>query len=206
MPRILVFAKAPEPGQVKTRLVPRLGEAGAARLHARLTELAVRRAVEAARGPVELWCAPGTEHPLFARCARDARVSLHVQPSGTLGDRMAAAARACLASGDAAVLIGTDAPALTVDRLRAACDRLHGRDAVLIPAEDGGYVLLGLRRYASPLFEDIDWGTGSVYAQTVVRLGTLGWSWTALEPCWDVDRPEDIDRLAGMEPELCAGL
>jgi rSAM/selenodomain-associated transferase 1 len=204
--RILVFARAPEPGRVKTRLIPRLGPEGAARLHTRLTGLAVHRAAECALGPVELWCTPDPDHPLFADCARLPAVTLHTQPEGSLGERMAAAARRSVDAGQSALLIGTDAPALTPAAIQAAAAALRNRDAVIIPADDGGYVLLGLRRFSSRLFEDIAWGSDSVYEITIGRLAALGWAWAALEPSWDVDRPEDIDRLAAAHPELCAGL
>lgn len=119
---------------------------------------------------------------------------------------MAAAARRSLDAGQAALLTGTDAPAMTPKHIRAAATALRTRDAVIVPADDGGYVALGLQRYSARLFEDIDWGTGSVYSTTATRLDALGWSWAALEPSWDVDRPEDVDRLAVLDPALCSCL
>jgi rSAM/selenodomain-associated transferase 1 len=95
-----------------------------------------------------------------------------------------------------ALLIGTDCPSLTVDDLREAAEVLRkGIDAVIGPAEDGGYILIGLRRCVPDLFTGISWGTGSVLDQTRRRLRELRWKWHELSEQWDVDRPEDVERL-----------
>jgi len=100
----------------------------------------------------------------------------------------------------ALLLIGTDCPALTVEHLTSAATALrNGNDAVFIPAEDGGYVLVGLRRPQPGLFEGIDWGTGKVMAQTRERLAALGLRWVEPATLWDVDRPADLCRLAALE-------
>ncbi len=92
------------------------------------------------------------------------------------------------------VLIGSDCPALRPADLRRAARWLQGGcDAVLAPAEDGGYALIGLRRLPPHLFDGIAWGGADVYSATVQRLGTA--RWRALRMVWDVDRPEDLDRL-----------
>jgi hypothetical protein len=85
---------------------------------------------------------------------------------------------------------------MTADYLARAFALLDGgADAVVGPAEDGGYVLLGLRRMDKRLFEDMAWGTDRVLDQTRERLAVLGWRWQELETLWDVDRPEDLERL-----------
>jgi uncharacterized protein len=95
-----------------------------------------------------------------------------------------------------AVLIGSDCPALRPADLRAAARALReGADAVLAPAEDGGYPLIGLRRVSRRLFDGIAWGGPQVLAQTRRRLKALGWRWKELRTLWDVDRPEDVARL-----------
>ncbi len=193
---IIVFAKAPVPGQVKTRLIPSLGPSGAASLHEQLVTRILSIAVDAQVGSVDLWCTPSSRHPFFRRCRRKFRVSLFDQAAGDLGFRMAHAFRETLRSASAAVLIGTDCPSLTSDELRASAEVLRkGVDAVIGPAEDGGYVLIGLRRYAPELFKEISWGTDSVLRQTQERLVGLGWKWRRLSEQWDVDRPEDVVRL-----------
>jgi len=95
-----------------------------------------------------------------------------------------------------AVLIGSDCPALRPSDLRAAARALRdGADAVLVPAEDGGYPLLGLRRVSRQLFDGIPWGRATVLDRTRARLRRLGWRWKELRTLWDVDRPEDVARL-----------
>src|SRR5262245_60397345 len=193
---IIVFAKAPEPGKVKTRLIPLLGAEGAAALHARLVRGALTTACGAAIGPVELACTPDTKHPFFRHCAERYGVTLTLQSAGDLGVRMEEACRRTLGHSVAALIIGADSPALTAEHLRAGRDVLtQGHEAVLIPAEDGGYVLMGLSRCDRRLFEGLDWGEPNVMAETRSRLSRLGWNWTELPALWDVDRPEDYERL-----------
>ncbi|HZP92712.1 MAG TPA: TIGR04282 family arsenosugar biosynthesis glycosyltransferase [Burkholderiales bacterium] len=194
--RVQVFAKAPIPGLVKTRLAARIGVAAAARLQ----ELLITRAVETARacalGRVELWCAPDPNHVFFRDCARRYGIALAAQGEGDLGARMQRALAAAYAAGAYAVLIGSDCPALAPADLAGAADRLHaGCDVVLVPAEDGGYVLIAARRTTPELFEGVEWGTASVMTQTRSRLVSLGWRWEELPVRWDVDRPEDLERL-----------
>jgi len=193
---ILVFARAPVAGEAKTRLIPALGAAGAAALHERLVDRALATAVAAAVGPVELCCTPDDPHPALVALARAHGAGLAAQGPGDLGARMNAALRRALAGARAAIVIGSDCPALTPQHLREAAAALAaGVDAVLAPAEDGGYVLIGLKRAAPSLFERVAWGGPAVMAETRARLAALGLRWQALETLWDVDRPADLDRL-----------
>jgi len=182
---IIVFAKAPVPGAAKTRLVPALGEWGAARLHARLVRHAVRSALAARLGRVELH---GTRRHSFFKSLR---VPFRLQRGNDLGERMCYA----LSRNPGAILIGTDCPELTAADLRYARRLLQaGYDAVLAPAEDGGYALIALRHVAPEIFRNMRWGTSSVYGETVKRLKR--YRWRALRTVWDVDRPEDLPRLS----------
>jgi len=193
---VLVFAKTPVPGEVKTRLIPALGAAGAAALHERLVARALATAVAAGVGRVELCCAPDAAHPVLVELARAHGATLAVQGPGDLGDRMRAAFERALAGAPAAIVIGGDCPALAPRHLREAAATLAGGDdAVLAPAEDGGYVLIGLTHASDSLFDGIEWGGPTVMAQTRERLAALGWWWRELETLWDVDRPEDVARL-----------
>jgi uncharacterized protein len=197
---ILVFAKAPVPGEVKTRLIPALGAAGAAELHERLVDRTLATAAAAATGPVELCCTPDAAHPALAALARAHGATLAGQGSGDLGDRMYAAFRRALAGAPAAIVIGCDCPPLTLEHLRAAAAALGaGHDAVVAPAEDGGYVLIGLTHASASLFDGISWGGPTVMAETRERLAALGWRWQELETLWDVDRPQDLARLQRRE-------
>lgn len=194
--RLIVLAKAPVPGQVKTRLIPTIGPKAAAALHEKLVFHSLSIAVNAGVGPVDLWCAPSSEHPFFIRCAREFRVEVHTQFEGDLGQRMAHAFHKTLELTTHVLLIGTGCPSLTCDDLRKAKAVLEqDNDAVIIPAEDGGYILLGLSQYSSELFSGVSWGAESVLEETRARLRNLGWSWYEMSKCWDVDRPEDLERL-----------
>jgi hypothetical protein len=174
---VLVFAREPRAGRVKTRLIPRLGAAGAARLHARLVRRALATARAARLGEVALW-------------------SSRRQRGADLGARMDHALRRALRRAPRAILMGADAPALRPAHLRRAARWLAGgADAVFAPAADGGYALVALRRAAPRLFEGIAWGGPAVMAQTRARLAALGWRWRELPEVWDVDRPEDLARL-----------
>lgn len=192
--QVAVFAKAPVPGEVKTRLIPLLGAADAAELHAALVRRTLATARNAGVGPVSLWCMPDAGHPFFAACAAQYGATLHVQRGGHLGERMARALAQLLADGPA-LLVGSDCPALAAGDLRAAASSLSTHDAVFQPAEDGGYVLVGLSRPLPGLFEGIRWGESGVMRETRSRLRAAGARWREMPVRWDVDRPEDYRRL-----------
>jgi rSAM/selenodomain-associated transferase 1 len=191
-----VFAKAPTPGRVKTRLIPALGASGAAKLQRQLIARTLRTAIAAGLGTPELWCAPDPVDPFFVACAKQHGLHLQPQGEGDLGTRMARALQSALAAGAPGLLIGCDCPALTPDYLRAAAAALaEGNDAVFGPAEDGGYVLIGAARsLPAQLFENIAWGTSTVMQATRARLARGNWRWRELALLWDLDRPEDLLR------------
>ena len=193
--RILIFAKAPQPGRVKTRLIPPLTSEQAADLHRDLLSETLERLAHADLAPLELWCAPAPELEPFGKLAARYGLDLHRQAEGDLGARMAGAAQEGLSRGNPVVLLGTDCPALDGDYVGAAMERLSGDlDAVLGPAEDGGYVLLGLKSVAASLFAKMPWGSDRVAALTRERMAALRWKWTELPILWDLDRPADLDR------------
>jgi rSAM/selenodomain-associated transferase 1 len=192
---IAIFARAPVAGAAKTRLIPRLGAEGAAALQHALIHRALQTAVAAKVGSVSLWCAPDCEHPAFVGCSEQFGVSLYPQRGTDLGARMFHAFSRLCRRG-AALVIGTDCPALTAAELRTAGEALRrGNDAVFVPAEDGGYVLVGLRHAIASLFYGMPWGTDRVMDHTRTRLRNAGLRWHELPTSWDVDRPEDIDHL-----------
>lgn len=201
--RIAILAKAPVAGLAKTRLIPHLGAEGAAALQGWLLQRAVATALAAKLGPVTLWCAPDMAHPAFAACRAVGDVELRCQPEGDLGARMHAAIAESPAMAGRLV-IGTDCPALTPELLREAAERLHSQAASVVPAEDGGYVLIGLRQPGRAVFRDVDWSSGRVMAQTRDRLRELNWRWHEFAPLWDVDRAADFRRLAALLPEVLA--
>jgi len=204
---ILVFAKAPVAGEVKTRLIPALGAEGAAVLHRRLTEVALHAACAAAPDSVELWCAPDASHPALAAMAEQHAVTLHVQVGANLGERMANALADALTRSECALLIGSDIAVMNAAILRDALLRLQdGADVVVVPAEDGGYVLVGLRRAAPELFRDMVWSSPQVMAATRQRARMANLRLFELPALWDVDNPSDLQRLRRERPELLAGI
>jgi rSAM/selenodomain-associated transferase 1 len=199
---IAILAKAPVAGFAKTRLAPALGPERAARLHARLIRQTVETACMAAIGPITLWSAPDPDHGLFTSLAARHRVRLARQPDGDLGARMLAAIET---AGGPALIIGTDCPVLTPDHLRQAAAALReGCDAVVVPAEDGGYVLIGLSRPQPRLFADMAWSVPTVLAETRRRFIAERLRFSELPALWDVDVPSDLRRLreAGLDALL----
>lgn len=192
MARIIVFAKAPLAGFAKTRLGGVLGEAGAARLALRLLEDRLRDARLAGVGKVELCATPGPAESIWRDFDLPPVDLQSDQGEGDLGQRMARAAERALAQGDAVLLVGSDCPALDAGKLGEAARALEARDAVLVPALDGGYVLLGLRRFDASLFIDLPWGSETVGAMTLQRLAALGWRVQLFAALPDIDRPEDL--------------
>ncbi|MFN3945370.1 MAG: TIGR04282 family arsenosugar biosynthesis glycosyltransferase [Allosphingosinicella sp.] len=184
--RVIVFAKAPVAGRVKTRLIPALGAGGAAALAKDMLACTVAEAL-ASGLDVEL---AGDPDP--AGWYDGPPLRLAAQGEGDLGARLARAAARCLAGGARPLLIGTDCPALDRHRLRAAAEALDEADAILHPAADGGYVLLGLARFDPSLFAGIAWSTAGVAAATVARIDRLGWRLHLGETLRDVDDPEDL--------------
>jgi hypothetical protein len=193
--RIVVFAKAPQPGRVKTRLIPALGAEGAAALARRMLEEALAQARAADAGPVELCMSPGPADPAWSGPALPDGVIRGDQGEGDLGARMARAARRVIGEGETVLLMGTDCPDLTAARLRAATARLADHDALLYPAADGGYVLLGLNRFNASLFKDMPWSTPAVARLTLARIATLGWRVWVGETLRDIDEPGDLGWL-----------
>lgn len=192
MTRILVFAKAPVPGRVKTRLVPALGAEGAAKLAAEMLRRTAAQALASGVGPVELCCDPEPDHPDWAGQIPPGLMATS-QGAGDLGDRLARAARRTVEGGEPVILIGTDCPELDRKRLTAAAAALEQYDAVIHPALDGGYVLLGLRRIDDSLFDNIAWSTASVTCETIARIEALVWKLHVGETLRDLDEPEDLD-------------
>ena len=192
--RLVIFAKAALPGMAKTRLVPALGQQGAAALAAVMLAHTVAEAVRAQIGTVELCVTPASS-AFWQGLQLPPAVQITDQGEGDLGQRMARAAARVVAAGDAVLLIGTDCPALDATQLQHAAAALKDADATLIPAFDGGYVLLGLTRFDASVFSGIVWSTGSVKNDTLQRLAQLGWRVKTLATLHDIDEPADLQHL-----------
>jgi rSAM/selenodomain-associated transferase 1 len=192
---LIVFAKAPVAGLAKTRLIPALGAAGAAALAERLLVHAVEAAVSAGFDAVELCTTPDTHHPVFTLLTRQHGLALAAQGEGDLGTRMHRALARALLQHDRALLIGSDVPGLDAARLRQADAALATHDAVFVPALDGGYALVGLRRPAPQLFEGMAWSTPQVMQQTRQRAAASGLCVAELVALPDIDEPADLVHL-----------
>ena len=193
--RILIFAKAPVAGLAKTRLIPSLGAQGAAELARRMLTHTLEQALSAEVGPVELCVTPSPADPLWQAFTAPATVSWSDQGEGDLGARMARAARRSTAFEETVLLIGSDCPALDCAQLRVAAQSLETFDATVVPTADGGYVLLGLRRFHASFFKDIEWSTNTVARETLLRLDQLGCRVQVHPGVHDIDEPADLQWL-----------
>lgn len=201
---IAIFTRAPVPGTAKTRLIPLLGEEGAARVQRQMTWRTLDTACAVPDAQVSLWCAGDIGHPFLQECADHFGVPCLPQSDGDLGLRMAHCLRTVLVSHRKALLIGTDCPAFDVGALQSAALALDAARMVFTPAEDGGYVLVGARRggLAPRCFDDVAWSTAQVMAQTRQRLREAGWQqgrdWHEMPMLWDVDTPADYLRAQAL--------
>ena len=189
-PRLVLFTRYPVPGKAKTRLIPALGEAGAAAIHRKLAERTAAvmrdsglpleiRFTGADRQEFEEWFGEG---PSYA-----------AQADGDLGDRLRAAI-----DPPPVIFVGADCPDLAVDHLQEAAKALAENDVVIGPAEDGGYWLIGIAKRYDWLFTDMDWGTDAVLPETLKRLADRDIEAVLLETLADCDRPEDLPRWPWM--------
>jgi len=203
---VLVFAKTPEEGQVKTRLEPVLGRQGALNLHKALMEKVILTVKTCNLSAMELWVSSNRHHEYFVSLCNSMHIdekNIREQSGADLGVRMAHAASNALQRAEYVVLLGADCPSVDAEYLNQALQLLEGgEDIVFGPAEDGGYVLLGLRRVPAEVFTEIPWGTADVMQVTRQRLRQAGKKWAELAARWDVDRPEDLLRLTELMPEL----
>ncbi len=188
---LIIMAKAPEPGLAKTRLVPALGCEGAAGLAKQLLDHTLQTAGQTSLfDHRELCVTPCRHHPAFSLAAPI--FDLTEQGEGDLGVRMQRAFDRVLSHATAAIMIGTDAPALTADLLDQAATDLELHDAVVIPALDGGYTLIGLKQVMPELFTAIPWSTAEVMSITRTRLAARGASWHEYPHMADIDEPRDL--------------
>ena len=193
---IIVFCKAPVAGQVKTRLMPHLSAEQAADVHRELTHRVLLLLSNSQLCQVQLWCSPDSEHPFFTQCAQQYDLSLHVQQGPDLGGRMHHAIRSALEYSSKVLLIGCDCPSLTVEDFGFAINALKSHnDIVYSPAEDGGYVMVGMTKPQPRVFLEMTWGHENVFkhSQSRVKEAELNLVQTRLH--WDVDNFADWQRF-----------
>jgi rSAM/selenodomain-associated transferase 1 len=192
---IMVFCKAPIPGQVKTRLIPALTGEEAAQLHCELAKKTLQTATQNQLCEVCVWYTPTIDHPFFTTLAQMYSVDRFVQQGADLGERMHRAFCQAFARFTNAIIVGCDCPSLTSDDLEQALSQLtQGKTCVLAPAEDGGYVLIGLKQPQPTLFENMPWGSDQVLGLTRRRLQSLNLDYHELSMQWDLDTPDDLKR------------
>lgn len=196
---LMIFCKAPIPGQVKTRLIPELTAKQAAELHIELSTKTLQRAVKSHLCPVQLWCTPTTDHGFFTASKAAYPLVLQQQQGADLGERMHHAFCSALAGYSQALLMGCDCPSLTGQDLEEALMALKQEDeVVLAPAEDGGYVLIGLNQPHPELFDNMPWGTELVLEQTRNRIEHHKLRHHELTEQWDLDTPKDLKRYRAL--------
>jgi len=199
--QLVQFAKTLQPGQVKTRLQPSLGEDGCLYLHTKLVQHCFQILKRTELAPVAIDLA-GDQSPkqlaFFHNMVGNSEIT--AQRGSDLGRRMFNAAVSRLVYRDAVIIVGSDCPFFTTDYIKEALTKLsEGCDCVLGPATDGGYVLIGLRRASMRLFDGVEWGSDKVFQQTIERLICLKWHYHLLPVLTDIDRPEDLSVLANCE-------
>ncbi|TAM85112.1 glycosyltransferase [bacterium] len=200
---VAIFSKPPVAGEVKTRLIPAIGPDGAAELHHRLLRHTLRTVCQTSCAR-SLWIAGEIAHPTLLDASHDFGIGLRKQEGGDLGARMKQAMLHLLPHAETVALIGTDCPVLEARHLEQVSAALHsGAEVAVIPAADGGYVLIGvahtgdtrLDTILGALFDDMPWSTDRVMSLTRDRLQAISATWHELPDLWDVDRPEDLMRL-----------
>jgi hypothetical protein len=197
---IMIFCKAPIIGQVKTRLISQLTAEQATEVHIKLAERTLQLVTLNQLCAVQLWCTPSIDHPFFKACALTYPISLLQQTGLDLGERMSNAFCMALINYSCALLIGCDCPSLIQEDLEEALFALHQKEScVLAPAEDGGYVLIGLNQPHPELFLNIEWGTDQVFDHTCRLIKQNNLNYHALNQQWDIDTPEDLARYQALQ-------
>lgn len=194
--RLVVLAKAPQPGMAKTRLIPALGAQGAADLARRMLQHTLAQALASNVGTVELCMSPGPGAPAWDGVALPPGLQFSDQGDGDLGLRMARAVdRVTTTLAQPVLLMGTDCPALSAAHITQAVQQLYQHDAVLVPVADGGYVLIGMHGPCPTVFAGMAWSTAQVTSETLLRFEALGHRvWTGPQ-LHDIDEPCDLVHL-----------
>lgn len=199
---IQIFARAPVLGRTKRRLASEVGESAALHWYRVLLARTLATTRQLSDVVIEVWHpAEDDDYPLM-ELINDASVSLHPQVSGDLGLKMANALEVGVTRSERVLLIGADCPVWTVSLLRQALNQIASRSVLFIPAEDGGYVGVGVSGSVPHLFGDIDWGTDRVMEQTRERASKQGILLSEMPPLWDVDVAADLNQWLAKEPHL----
>lgn len=198
---VMQFAKWPEAGRVKTRLMPELGAEGAMNAHVTLSLAVLENLVASGYDVRFLWDrqvdrVPEAAFPIIEQLEA-CGVGQSWQQGDVLGERMTLALESGLQRVGKAMVVGSDCPSVDAEYVRLAVATLDGVDVVLGPSDDGGYVLIGARKLAPGMLADVAWGTQNALEQTCDRLSKAGLTFALLPQKWDVDEPEDWRRFIG---------
>ena len=192
---LIIFAKAPVPGEVKTRLQTHLFPEECATLYESFVIDAVRLAKKINKADTFLYCSPGIEHPFFQKVSQDFDIRLAAQVGKDLGERMDNAINDVLkAEYEKVVIIGSDSPDLPYEYIEDGFERLGSFDMVVGPCKDGGYYLIGGRREL-PVFGGIQWGSNRVFEMTMKKAVESGITFSILQEWHDIDTWEDLQML-----------
>ncbi len=200
--KLLIFTKSPVLGEVKTRLQPDYSIKQSLIIHKRLTLNTLELSKKLTDYDIELCCTPDRNTLFFLDCENNFPITLNNQQGADLGERMAFSFSVALQTYEKVVVIGTDCPDIDKNYITQAFDALNEHDAVIGPAVDGGYVLLGLRKFSLELFTDISWSSDKVFSQTQKVLNDLSWEYKELGIMHDLDRPEDLLRHKNLLNEI----
>lgn len=201
-PHVYLILRAPRLGQVKTRLAKTIGDKNALAAYKRLVERQVNAIPETWN--LELHYTPHDAEEEMISWLGDTH-TLSTQTEGDLGDRLTAAAQRHFKNTPAPLFfIGADCPGIDAALLEQAASQLGHSDLTIGPASDGGYYLIGMRSFYAGLFEQIEWGTGNVFEQTMTQARKLALKTTELPEKFDVDTEEDWKRTLKLYPELSA--
>lgn len=196
---LIVFAKPPIPGLAKTRLIPALGVVKSAELHQKLVLHTLDNVMRKSQWDTQLWCSEDIDHAFFKECTKQHDIQRCLQKGKNLGDRMNHAMKESLLAYEAVSLIGTDCPVINDSIIDASFTQLKNADMVFNPAEDGGYVLLSAKNIKAGIFEDVVWGGHQVMEKTISNAEELQCRLSLLPTLWDVDVPEDLNKLLLIE-------
>lgn len=191
--QLIIFGKLPLPGHCKSRLTKQVGAEASAGVYARLlfaTAGCLSRLAQTGI-TVELSVATAQGRAYFGEAFPE--LSVTEQSEGDLGERMRTTVERAFDAGvTEVVLVGSDIPDMSIDVVMRAFNALERVDLVLAPANDGGYVLIGMRSQTHPVFDGIDWGRSDVLAKTIAQADRLGISREMLEPLGDLDTEPDL--------------
>lgn len=204
---LIQLTKTPVPGQVKTRLISVLGEEGSCDLHKKLTRCMAKVLSNVPNMEYQLWSSNAGEY--IENMVNEFQLIHHLQVGVGLGERLQHCVEQSIQKYSNILIVGSDCPFINEDTILQACKALNNKPVVFVPANDGGYVLIGLRidvntmfnTLAEHLFKDMPWGSNKVLETSIKRLEKLGVSYSLLPPLSDIDRPEDL-RLLDSIPDF----